>query len=219
MFKGPAVVPSLLASVVGSSAASNTSIFLSGGLRLDSNDFLNLVGAIVELLEIHFAVQSGGTLTVMIPVGKLELDVAGYSLSSVENFLLQVSQSNITLSAEIDIFADWLAKSISKAYSIKFQFSLGFGIDGSLLISIYAVDPLTQQKHPNMSTVDLMDRPFYIPGLVLYPFHFSMRWLADAEEPEAIAAGGGFDITGSQMSNVYAPSCQPCCRLKANSGF
>ena len=200
MFKGPAVAPPLVAPMVGPTG-SNTSMFLSGGLSLNGNDFLHLVGTIVKIPEVEFAVQSGGSLTITIPVGKLELTVAGQPMFSVENFLLTVAQGNFTLSAEIDFLADWLAPSI-KTNPIGFQFSLGIAADSSLLISIYAVDPKTHIVYPDMSTDTFIVRPFYIPGLVLYPFHFSMRWLAEAEEPEALAAGGGFAIQGMNISNV-----------------
>ena len=200
MFKGPATAPPIIAPMVGTTG-SNTNVYLSGGLSLDGNDFLGLVGTIVKIPEVDFAIQSNGNLTVMIPVGKLQLIIAGQPMFSVENFLLTVAQGNISLSAEIDLLADWLAPSI-KDNPIGFQFSLGIGLDGSLLISIYAVNPTTHQVYPDMSTDAFIVRPFYIPGLVLYPFHFSMRWLAEAEEPEALAAGGGFAIQGMQISNV-----------------
>lgn len=200
MFKGPAIAPPLLQPMVGATG-SNTSIFLSGGLSLDGNDFLGLVGTIVKIPEVDVAVQSGGSLTVMIPVGKLELIIAGQPMFSVERFLLTVAQGNISLSAEIDLLAEWLAPSI-KDHPIGFQFSLGISADSSLLISIYAVNPLNGQVYPDMSTETFINQPFYIPGLILYPFHFSMRWLAEAEEPEALAAGGGFAINGLHISNV-----------------
>ena len=219
MFKGPAVAPPLVAPMVGTTG-SNTSIYLSGGLSLDGNDFLGLVGTIVKIPEVDFAVQSGGSLTVMIPVGKLELIIAGQPMFSVENFQLTVAQGIISLSAEIDLLADWLAPSI-KDNPIGFQFSLGISVDGSLLISIYAVNPTTHQVYPDMSTDAFIVRPFYIPGLVLYPFHFSMRWLAEAEEPEALAAGGGFAIQGMQISNVYVPTStlKPDLALTFNISF
>ena len=202
IFKGPVVPPANIAPMISKGAGDGLSIYLSGGLKLAGNDFMDLVGTIVKIPEIDFALQNNGTLTISIPVGKLELDIAGHPMFSIELFELQVSQGNIFLSAEMDFLCEWLAPSI-KDNPIGFRFALGVGFDGSLDISIYAVDPKTGQQYPDMSKDPFIVRPFYIPGLILYPFHFSMRWLAEEEVPEAIAAGGGFGIENSDVSDVY----------------
>ncbi|MCJ1398669.1 hypothetical protein MMC11_001870 [Xylographa trunciseda] len=203
IFKGPVLPPPKLAPMVSKGGGDGVTIYLNGGLKLGGNDFMDLVGTILKIPEVDFALQNNGTLTIAIPVGKIELIIAGHPMFSIELFQLQISQGNIFLSAEMDFLCEWLAPSI-KDHPIGFKFALGIGVDGSLDISIYAVDPKTSQLYPNMSKDPFIVRPFYIPGLVLYPFHFSMRWLAEAEEPEAIAAGGGFGIQGTDISNLFA---------------
>ena len=201
MFKGPANPPSSVATMVGPSG-NGTSIYLTGSIQLDGNDFLGLVKTVVKTPQVEFAVQSGGNLSVKMPVGKLELTIRGHPMFSVSLFQLDISQGNFSLSAELDLLCEWLAPSI-KEKPIGFRFNLGIAADGSLIISIYSVDRKTGQIYPDRSKDPFIVRPFYIPGLVLYPCHFSMRWLAEAEEPEALSAGGGFAIQGSQISNVY----------------
>lgn len=203
ILKGPAPAPANLAPMMSSNGGDGLSIYLSGGMKLSGNDFMNLVGTIVKVPEVDFALQNNGTLTVAIPVGKLELIVAGHPMFSIERFLLQVAQGNVFLSAEMDFLCEWLAPSI-KDHPIGFRFSLGLGADGSLDISIFAVDPKTGQQYPNMSKDRFIVHPFYIPGLVMYPFHFTMRWLAEAVAPEALSAGGGFAIENSDIDNVFA---------------
>lgn len=200
VFKGPANPPSQMAAMVGNSG-NGTSIYLSGSIRLDGNDFLNIVGTIIKLPQIDFAVRSGGDLTVRIPVGKLEISVKGHPMFAVSEFLLSISQGNFTLSGELDLLAEWLAPSI-KEKPIGFRIMVGIAQDGSLIISIYSVNPKTGLVYPDMSKDLFIYRPFYIPGLILYPFHFAMRWMAEAEVPEALAAGGGFAIQGTDVDNV-----------------
>ena len=156
----------------------------------------------MKIPQIDFAVRSGGTLSVRIPVGKLKLIVAGHPIFAVSLFQLDIAQGNFSFSADLDLLCEWLAPSIKK-HPIGFRLSLGIAADSSLIISIYSVNPLTGQVYPDMSKNLFIVRPFYIPGLILYPFHFSMRWLAEAEMSEAFAAGGGFGIQGTQIANVY----------------
>ena len=202
IFKGPVVPPPQMAMAMPSTGTPDgLNIYLSGGLKFEGNDFLDLCGTILKIPQVDFAVQSGGTLSVSIPVGKLELTVADHKLFSVQRFQLQISNGNFMLGADLTLMAEWLAPSIKES-PIGFRFALGVGVSGSLNISIYAVDTATGVLYPDMSKYPFIRRPFWIPGLVLYPFHFSMRWLAAANAPEAIAAGGGFYIDNTPMTNV-----------------
>jgi hypothetical protein len=214
ILKGPAEAPAQILPMINQNGGDSVSIYLSGGIKLGGNDFMDLVGTIVKVPEVDFALQNNGTLTVAIPVGKLELSIAGHPMFSVEKFLLQVAQGNIFLSAEMDFLCEWLAPSI-KDHPIGFRFALGIGADGSLDISIYAVDPKTGAQYPDMSKDQFIVRPFWIPGLILYPFHFSLRWLAEAALPEAIAAGGGFAILNSPISAVYV--AMPFVKIRVTS--
>ena len=201
IFKGPIVPPTTIAPMLPPSGADGLGVFLSGSLRFEGNDFLNLCGTILKIPQIDFAVQSGGTLSIKIPVGKLELVVSGHPMFAVSTFTLMIAPGTFNLSADLDLLCEWLAPSIKES-PIGFRFSLGIGLGGALNVSIYALDPKTRVIYPDMSTFPFIVRPFWIPGLVLYPFHFSMRWLAAAPAPEALAAGGGFMIQGTPMTNV-----------------
>jgi hypothetical protein len=177
-------------------------VSMGGKLMLEGNPFMEMMGAIVKIPEMDFTVSHGGQLIeVFLPSISITLSIAGQKdIFEVSNFRFRLQPEGFSLVAQVALQADWFAPKASNPNPISFDFLLQVDEGEALGIAFDAVPSRGSKETILAPDASFIVDPFHIPGLTLYPLGFRLVWNIAEEEPQAIAAHGGFKIGGTQDS-------------------
>lgn len=180
-------------SVIGQAIVPNTDkleVTLCGTIKFTGSAFMDLIRNLISIDQVDICILGGQELTVAIPPGANPISL--FDVFVIKSFFLDLKLLGFGLGASVDIKASWLKGPGGDPPNITFM--LIVMDDGAFGGSI---------------SITEIDEPFGLPGLELIDCAFSLVWLAEAMEPQSLAAKakvqlkepGSEQISGRQVTS------------------